>query len=123
MITRCISSAATAALRIAISETAMAKMRLFWVPTFLAMAFTLALVGMLSSSGVEGAVLIPGAKAPSLITEDDLKLMRPGTVIVDVAVDQVNFFQFADRDARKRPELQPQAFDQGHRYLEWIHLV
>jgi alanine dehydrogenase len=35
-----------------------------------------------------GAVLIPGAKAPSLITKDDLSLMRPGTVIVDVAVDQ-----------------------------------
>lgn len=35
-----------------------------------------------------GAVLIPGAKAPSLISRDDLKLMRPGTVIVDVAVDQ-----------------------------------
>jgi alanine dehydrogenase len=35
-----------------------------------------------------GAVLIPGAKAPKLITEDDLELMRPGTVIVDVAVDQ-----------------------------------
>jgi alanine dehydrogenase len=37
---------------------------------------------------VIGAVLIPGAKAPSLIMEEDLKLMRPGTVIVDVAVDQ-----------------------------------
>jgi len=35
-----------------------------------------------------GAVLIPGAKAPHLITKDMLKLMRPGTVIVDVAVDQ-----------------------------------
>ena len=35
-----------------------------------------------------GAVLIPGAKAPSLIMKDDLALMRPGTVIVDVAVDQ-----------------------------------
>jgi len=35
-----------------------------------------------------GAVLIPGAKAPKLITEDDLALMRAGTVIVDVAVDQ-----------------------------------
>jgi alanine dehydrogenase len=35
-----------------------------------------------------GAVLIPGAKAPSLITRDMLNLMRPGTVIVDVAVDQ-----------------------------------
>ena len=37
---------------------------------------------------VIGAVLIPGAKAPKLIEADDLKLMRPGTVIVDVAVDQ-----------------------------------
>lgn len=37
---------------------------------------------------VIGAVLIPGAKAPKLIERDDLKLMRPGTVIVDVAVDQ-----------------------------------
>jgi alanine dehydrogenase len=35
-----------------------------------------------------GAVLIPGAKAPNLITREDLSLMRPGTVIVDVAVDQ-----------------------------------
>ncbi len=35
-----------------------------------------------------GAVLIPGAKAPHLITRDMLKNMRPGTVLVDVAVDQ-----------------------------------
>ncbi len=35
-----------------------------------------------------GAVLIPGAKAPNLITRDMLKDMKPGTVIVDVAVDQ-----------------------------------
>jgi alanine dehydrogenase len=35
-----------------------------------------------------GAVLIPGAKAPHLITKDMLKDMRPGTVLVDVAVDQ-----------------------------------
>jgi alanine dehydrogenase len=37
---------------------------------------------------IVGAVLIPGAKAPSLITREMLKEMRPGTVIVDVAVDQ-----------------------------------
>jgi len=37
---------------------------------------------------VIGAVLIPGAKAPNLITRDMLKLMQPGTVLVDVAVDQ-----------------------------------
>ena len=35
-----------------------------------------------------GGVLIPGAKAPKLITRDMLKEMQPGTVIVDVAVDQ-----------------------------------
>lgn len=35
-----------------------------------------------------GAVLIPGAKAPHLITRDMLKEMTPGTVLVDVAVDQ-----------------------------------
>lgn len=37
---------------------------------------------------IVGAVLIPGAKAPRLITRDMLKTMRPGTVLVDVAVDQ-----------------------------------
>ena len=37
---------------------------------------------------VIGAVLIPGAKAPHLITRDMLKLMGAGTVVVDVAVDQ-----------------------------------
>ena len=35
-----------------------------------------------------GAVLIPGAKAPNLISREMLKEMRPGTVLVDVAVDQ-----------------------------------
>ncbi|AUD07484.1 alanine dehydrogenase [Spirosoma pollinicola] len=37
---------------------------------------------------IVGAVLIPGAKAPHLITREMLKLMRAGTVLVDVAVDQ-----------------------------------
>lgn len=37
---------------------------------------------------VIGAVLIPGAKAPKLVTRDMLKTMKPGSVIVDVAVDQ-----------------------------------
>jgi alanine dehydrogenase len=40
-----------------------------------------------------GAVLIPGAKAPSLITKEMLKEMRPGTVLVDVAVDQGGCFE------------------------------
>src|SRR5215207_9632009 len=37
---------------------------------------------------VIGGVLIPGAKAPNLVRREDLKRMRPGSVIVDVAVDQ-----------------------------------
>jgi alanine dehydrogenase len=37
---------------------------------------------------VIGAVLIPGAKAPRLITRQDLKQMKPGSVIIDVAIDQ-----------------------------------
>jgi len=37
---------------------------------------------------VIGAVLIPGAKAPNLITRENLSLMDPGSVIVDVAIDQ-----------------------------------
>ncbi len=35
-----------------------------------------------------GAVLLPGAKAPSLVLREDLKLMKDGSVLVDVAVDQ-----------------------------------
>src|SRR5574341_523970 len=37
---------------------------------------------------VIGAVLLPGAKAPKLVTRADLKLMKPGSVVVDVSVDQ-----------------------------------
>ena len=37
---------------------------------------------------VVGAVLVPGAKAPRLVEEDDLKVMKPGSVIIDVAIDQ-----------------------------------
>lgn len=37
---------------------------------------------------VIGAVLIPGAKAPHLIRREDLLLMKPGSVIIDVAIDQ-----------------------------------
>lgn len=46
---------------------------------------------------VIGAVLIPGAKAPKLVTEDMVKTMRPGSVIVDVAVDQGGVIETADK--------------------------
>ena len=41
-----------------------------------------------SADLVVGAVLIPGAKAPKLVTEEMIKLMEPGSVVVDVAIDQ-----------------------------------
>ena len=37
---------------------------------------------------VIGSVLVPGAKAPRLIEREDLRLMKPGSVIIDVAIDQ-----------------------------------
>ena len=42
---------------------------------------------------VVGAVLIPGAKAPKLITREMLKAMKPGSVLVDVAIDQGGCFE------------------------------
>lgn len=44
-----------------------------------------------------GAVLIPGARAPKLVTEDMVKLMKKGSVIVDVAVDQGGSIETIDR--------------------------
>lgn len=40
-----------------------------------------------------GSVLVPGDKAPHLITRDMLKIMQPGTVLVDVAIDQGGCFE------------------------------
>ena len=42
---------------------------------------------------VIGSVLIPGAKAPKLVTRDMLREMEPGTVMVDVAIDQGGCFE------------------------------
>ncbi|OIJ10535.1 alanine dehydrogenase [Anaerobacillus alkalilacustris] len=46
---------------------------------------------------VIGAVLITGAKAPKLVTEEMIKTMSPGSVIVDVAIDQGGIFETVDR--------------------------
>lgn len=46
-----------------------------------------------STDAIIGSVLIPGAKAPHLIQKDMLKLMRPGSVLVDVAIDQGGCFE------------------------------
>ena len=50
-----------------------------------------------------GGVLIKGAKAPKLITRDMLKEMRPGTVIVDVAVDQGGCFETTKATTHEDP--------------------
>ncbi|MBO9636537.1 MAG: alanine dehydrogenase [Siphonobacter aquaeclarae] len=50
-----------------------------------------------------GGVLIPGAKAPFLITKDMLKLMRPGTVMVDVAIDQGGCFETSHATTHQDP--------------------
>ena len=42
---------------------------------------------------VIGAVLIPGAKAPHLLTREMLKLLQPGSVVADVAIDQGGCFE------------------------------
>ncbi|WP_110114107.1 alanine dehydrogenase [Bacillus sp. CGMCC 1.16541] len=46
---------------------------------------------------VIGAVLIPGAKAPKLVTEEMIQTMSPGSVIVDIAIDQGGIFETTDR--------------------------
>ena len=46
---------------------------------------------------VIGAVLIPGAKAPKLVTEEMVKTMKPGAVVVDIAIDQGGIFETSDR--------------------------
>ncbi|HIX42574.1 MAG TPA: alanine dehydrogenase [Candidatus Kurthia intestinigallinarum] len=46
---------------------------------------------------VIGAVLIPGAKAPTLVSEEMIQAMTPGSVIVDIAIDQGGIFATTDR--------------------------
>ncbi|WP_026105044.1 alanine dehydrogenase [Halalkalibacterium ligniniphilum] len=46
---------------------------------------------------VIGAVLIPGAKAPKLVTEEMIKSMKPGSVVVDVAIDQGGIIETVDQ--------------------------
>ena len=52
---------------------------------------------------VIGSVLIPGDKAPHLITKDMLKMMKPGTVLVDVAIDQGGCFETSHPTTHSEP--------------------
>ena len=52
---------------------------------------------------VVGSVLIPGAKAPKLLTRDMLSLMEPGSVLVDVAIDQGGCFETSHPTTHEEP--------------------
>ena len=52
---------------------------------------------------VIGAVLVPGAAAPKLISRSQLKLMRPGSVLVDVAIDQGGCFETSKATTHQNP--------------------
>jgi len=52
---------------------------------------------------VIGSVLIPGAKAPKLVTRDMLKIMKKGAVMVDVAIDQGGCFETSKATTHKDP--------------------
>ena len=54
---------------------------------------------------VIGAVLVPGAKAPVLVPDDLVRRMRPGSVLVDIAVDQGGCFEVVAADHPLRPDL------------------
>ena len=52
---------------------------------------------------VIGSVLVPGDKAPHLITKDMLRLMEPGSVLVDVAIDQGGCFETSHPTTHSEP--------------------
>ena len=56
-----------------------------------------------SADLVVGSVLIPGAKAPKLVTRDMLSLMEPGSVLVDVAIDQGGCFETSRPTTHEEP--------------------
>jgi len=66
------------------------------VQTMMSSPFTIA-EAVKESDLVVGAVLIPGAKAPKLVTEEMVKQMPEGSVVVDVAIDQGGIFETSDR--------------------------
>jgi alanine dehydrogenase len=51
----------------------------------------------------DGAVLVAGAKAPKLVTRDMIKSMRPGSVVVDIAIDQGGCFETSRPTTHSEP--------------------
>lgn len=58
---------------------------------------------VLSADLVIGGVLIPGAAAPKLVTEDMIKRMKPGSAVVDVAIDQGGCFATSHATTHAEP--------------------
>ena len=52
---------------------------------------------------VIGSVLIPGAKAPKLVTREMIKKMNPGSVVVDIAIDQGGCFETSKPTSHEKP--------------------
>lgn len=68
---------------------------------------------------VIGAVLIPGAAAPKLITREHIKGMKPGSVLVDVAIDQGGCFETSKATTHQEPTY---VVDDVVHYLSLIHI-
>ena len=60
---------------------------------------------LLDADLVIGAVLVTGARAPRLVSNELVSRMKPGSVLVDVAVDQGGCFEDTRRDHARRPDL------------------
>ena len=60
---------------------------------------------VLDADLVIGAVLVPGAKAPVLVSNELVSRMKPGSVLVDIAVDQGGCFEDTRPDHPRRPDL------------------
>ena len=69
----------------------------------LVMSSTLQVESLAEADVVIGAVLIPGARAPKLVTRPMLKEMKPGAVIVDVAIDQGGCFETSHATTHSDP--------------------
>jgi alanine dehydrogenase len=58
---------------------------------------------VLSADLVIGGVLVPGAAAPKLVTADMVRRMKPGSVVVDVAIDQGGCFETSHATTHEKP--------------------
>ncbi len=82
---------------------------------------------VLAADLVIGAVLVPGAAAPKLVTREMVKRMKPGSVLVDIAIDQGGCFETSTPTThaaptyvgrRRRPLLRRQHARRGRAHLD-----